>query len=411
MSPDINFHAIAHQLESHHVLFRQFWSLGTPVWSRHISTAGVGFDQDGQCVQFLFNPKFWSRLDDTSRLFVIGHECLHVILNHGARIKSTFDSFDQRLANVAMDVVVNSLLVRQFGFNREELHPEVSEKGCWYEDIFDEAVYAQEAAYFEFYFHRLRERCQDGHGNPELPTPFDDHEQIDRLPSHVVEGAVESAGEQMSPSEAREWNESIGGGGEGGSQVYTVPVEPIDTSRRWETVVKDWVRQRREMMFDEQWGRPNRRLQMMDQDLMLPSEHWTISMQGQDRIQVWFFQDASQSCEQHIERFFRAAESIPDDKFEVRFFAFDTTVTEVDMDDREVEGGGGTSFKILGQYVRREIRENECDYPEAVFVLTDGYGNQVNLAYPERWHWFLTEVHTTRHIPSESHVYTLDDFE
>ena len=43
---------------------------------------------------------------------------MHVILNHGHRSK---DSKNKNAANVAMDIVVNHLLVDRFGFIREKI--------------------------------------------------------------------------------------------------------------------------------------------------------------------------------------------------------------------------------------------------------------------------------------------------
>ena len=33
----------------------------------------------------LINPKFWDSLNYYNKAFVIAHECLHIILNHGKK--------------------------------------------------------------------------------------------------------------------------------------------------------------------------------------------------------------------------------------------------------------------------------------------------------------------------------------
>ena len=50
-------------------------------------------------------------------------------------------------------------------------------------------------------------------------------------------------------------------------------------------------------------------------------------------------------------------------------------------------------------------------YPGAVFVITDGFGNEVRPKHPERWHWFLTERNMKTFIPEKSAVHSLKDFD
>lgn len=50
-------------------------------------------------------------------------------------------------------------------------------------------------------------------------------------------------------------------------------------------------------------------------------------------------------------------------------------------------------------------------YPEAVFVITDGYGNRVKPARPEKWYWFLTPGGSRYCIPKECNIYNLQDYE
>jgi hypothetical protein len=42
--------------------------------------------------------------------------------------------------------------------------------------------------------------------------------------------------------------------------------------------------------------------------------------------------------------------------------------------------------------------------------MTDGYGNDVNPEFPNKWHWFLTPNGSKTNIPQESKVFDLDDF-
>jgi hypothetical protein len=168
----------------------------------------------------------------------------------------------------------------------------------------------------------------------------------------------------------------------------------------------------------EVWTRDNRRLNMLGGDLMLPAEI-SDTAPIRDKIDLWFFQDTSGSCVDHAERFFLAAASIPEDRFRIRGFCFDTRVYEVDFRKGELQGFGGTAFQPIERHIQHVVEKEGCKYPQAVFVITDGYGSPVSPEYPDRWHWFLTEPDymwgfgqsQTKFIPEKSRHYKLKDYE
>ena len=109
---------ISLRLECHHAVFYKLWSIGKPQLVDNIDTAAVSFDKFGKYINFLFNKDFWNRIDINGKLFVICHEMLHVLLNHGIRSKSVSSS--NRVAlNISLDVVVNHSLINSFGFQRD----------------------------------------------------------------------------------------------------------------------------------------------------------------------------------------------------------------------------------------------------------------------------------------------------
>jgi hypothetical protein len=57
------------------------------------------------------------------------------------------------------------------------------------------------------------------------------------------------------------------------------------------------------------------------------------------------------------------------------------------------------------------MQNENVKYPNAVWILTDGYGNQVKPLHPEKWHWFLTEGGVKNYIDEKSNVFSLKDFE
>ncbi len=130
-----------------------------------------------------------------------------------------------------------------------------------------------------------------------------------------------------------------------------------------------------------------------------------------DRIPIHLYMDTSGSCIKYKERFFRAALSLPKERFAVRLFCFDTKVKETTLESRKVYGGGGTSFSIIEGNIQKVMKQEKTNYPEGVFIITDGAGNFVHPQFPERWHWFLTRRGSKGCIPNESKTYKLDDFE
>ena len=183
--------------------------------------------------------------------------------------------------------------------------------------------------------------------------------------------------------------------------------------KKWESVIKRWVNNviRNTFKDTEQWALMDRRMYNLSPELMLPSDHEIDDRAiEQDKIDIWFFQDTSGSCQHHAERFFTAAKSIPKNKFNVRLFCFDTKVYETTLESGKLYGFGGTAFTPIETHIQKLIKEEKCKYPASVWVVTDGYAEKFNPQYPERWHWFLDGNYTDC-IPSKSIIHKLEDYE
>ena len=124
---------------------------------------------------------------------------------------------------------------------------------------------------------------------------------------------------------------------------------------------------------------------------------------------MWFFLDTSGSCYHLKDRFFAAAASLPERRFNVRLFCFDTAVQETTLASGKIYGGGGTSFRIIEKHIQGEISSKGCKYPE-VFVISDGYGDLVSPQHPSKWHWLLTDNGTKDYISKKSSVHELKDY-
>lgn len=438
------FFAISRSLEKHHAVFYKLWELGKPVFDPSIPTAQVEFSREGIPVSFVFSPTFWERLSPYEREFIIAHECLHVVLNHGIRGR---DSKTDEMNNVAMDIVVNHLLVDKFEYDRKQLS--MNKNICWVDTVFKDkkilrdrpgttSVNAQlvdaktpgaenirSGESFEYYYVLLR---QEAEKSPGFKALLDLLEKIDShggLSGQNVDDLLKQLDDSLSDGEKDEIKDVINKNyqsekpskdkkaGEGTGSWTFVRVGSVKKKKKWETVIKVWSRKYWKPAFREmeQWARLSRRYALLNSNLMLPSE---MEVEHDDeqkgKIDVWFFQDTSGSCIHLKDRFFKAALSLPPERFHVRLFCFDTKVRETTLQSKRVYGGGGTSFKAIEDHVQATIAQEKSKHPEAVFVITDGAGNRVLPQCPERWYFFLSTNHKVW-IPKESRVYMLRDFE
>lgn len=428
---------ISRSLECYHAVFYKLWDMGRPVFNYNIETAAVQFDPHGNFVYFHFNPDFWDSRDFYNRLFVICHEVLHVILNHGIR------TTNGRCAatNVALDVVVNHSLIRDFGFDRDLIFGE--DKLCWVDTVFkdknplppDDESYEYYWNLFEKVYISLKGKGGKGKGGkgekgegemPEGLETVDDHSMMGEPNSEKWDEIIKDLNESINDEEKQSLQDLVdkhfqkgdpqlnspAGTGTGGQWVFA-NINAVPKKKKWETVIKQWARKYMNPTDKdvEQWARTSRRMATMPSDMFLPS---TIEMeddyQDKTRINVYFFLDTSGSCWGLKDRFFTAAMSLPPERFNIRLLCFDTTVQETTLESKKIYGGGGTSFDILESFVQKEINAGSL-YPDGVFVITDGYGNNVAPQMPKKWHWFITEGGTKNYISKDCNFHNLVDFE
>lgn len=404
---------ISRDLECHHSVFYQLWEMGAPIFTESIETACVSFDKVGEQIGFMFNPKFYAKLTPYERRFVIAHECLHVILNHGVRSRDMRRGY-MDIANVAMDVVVNHALTDSFGFDRTKLSN--WKDLCWLDTVFKDQKQVMEGQSFEYYFNILKKKAKV------IKLPFslvDDHSGftadngweavIDKLNGELTEYEKESL-KGVIDKHFQETPRSPAGTKPGGQWTFA-GVGRVAKKKKWETVIKKWaLKFVSDFRQQEQWARIHRRLTLLPTDLMLPSEMEEEDLVEPSKIEVWFFQDTSGSCAGYRDRFFTAALSLPPWRFDVKMHCFDTQVYETTLESRKLYGFGGTRFDVIETYIQEYMQKHDTKYPEAVFMITDGYGSFVKPQLPEKWYWFLVG-RCAHYIPKESNVYKLDDFE
>lgn len=438
-------------LEPYHSVFYKMWHLGKPVFTHEIPTACVQFDKIGQCINWKFNPEFWSQCSEYEKLFVICHEALHILLNHGQRFNKPELA---QMANVAMDVAVNHSLVSRFGFIREQISN--YEQLCWVDTVFPDEKYKgfpvpnDESS--EFYLNLLRKKKQpprlsppqngagqpsQGKGKQQQDQPSSGQGQKQKtyqtLDSHTFSdqsddfsSVIKKLDGELSNEEKKELQKFIQkqvdsgydkkAGTSPSDLLYVIPDDILNTKKKqkWETVIKKWVaRTLLNIDFEtEQWARTHRRNSELDHSFFLPSELDDEDLKFEkNKIKLHFYLDVSGSCVHLKERFFKAAMSLNPKHFDISLNVFNTSVFAVDIKNPEsCPVGGGTDFDIIEEDIQRHMRETGSKYPDAVWVITDGYGNNVYPEKPDRWYWFLSELYK-EYIPEKSHKFMLQDYE
>lgn len=431
---------IAKRLDAATPVFYMMWKLGRPIYSNRIDTACVSFNKDGNCIGFEINPEFWGKLTPDQKAFIISHECMHVVLNHGIRAKNLLDkSVLMDCANRAMDVVINEMLVSNY-FDRKALG-DFSEKLCWYDTCFSKQDNIERDQNFEYYYNKLSNQVPkggkgdsgEGGGKGDSGEAdkggqlLDDHsglwdknadwEKLEDYFNQISENCsaqdLQKFVDKIQKQIEQNKQEQISRGTSPGGGFLIVKLAAVKPKKKWETVINKWARKQiKDADKDhEQWARLNRRFALMDGEMFIPTE---IEIEDRDeeekKVDVWFFQDTSGSCAHLAPRFFKAAKSLPKKSFNIRMFCFDTQVYETSLASGKLYGFGGTSFTCIEQKIQQIISKEKVKYPKAVFVITDGAGDVVRPQYPKSWYWFLS--HDCRYcIPKESPVYMLSNFE
>ena len=421
--PDLEaeFRSVAKRLEMHHELFSQLWKIGEPVFTTTIKTAAIVFSAEGVPLRFLFNPTFWAKLPDYDRQFVVCHEMLHAVLNHG------FRSIDMRVAkwaNIAADLVVNHLLVNRFGFIRECLQNWQSL--CWVDTVFMQEVRqlpATDLTMEEYYAllenHFYNASCvlvdehlfQPGGENGSLRSARASAE-LDSMLAGLTAGELQELRDKLGKETTVRFQR---GTEQVGSWCLVEPEPPA--KMKWEDVLRKKLKQDKEPVTKPGWVFSDRRFTSVDQSLLIPG---IAEAQGRElklgRQKCVFFLDASGSCWDLRNRFFTLVKSLPESEYDVELCSFDCAVYPLDPKKNEVRGSGGTSFSILEQWLRSPRRRlgqqtptKIQPYPDIVIILTDGYGDKVKPFHPERWHWLLVENHR-EFISRDSVTYLLTDF-
>lgn len=425
---------MALRLETYDAVFSQLWQLGVPELTEEVATAAVIFDPLGEKLQWKINPKFWEKQSDVKKDFIVCHEMMHVILEHGRRAKDALAlNIEQQIINVTMDVVINEMLINRFGFSRSVIDPK--KIYCWLDTVFKNPKNRIPNKNFEFYLNLMKKyvkfkivilqsNCKGtsdtGGVVTNKGTIMDDHS---KLPTGDTASKIaERIGSRLSNEEKDNFCRKIkdddpnvtgiNAGNKAGSFSKTMEKMKVKVKKRkWEALIKKCLKNCLSDGPEETWITDfNRRIQVIGKSKMIiPTE---INGEGHDRnkVSAYFFLDTSGSCTGLASRFWKLAMSVPKDRFDLKLRCFDTRVYAVNEKDKKLYGFGGTRFNILEEHIQEEIRATNSRYPDLVVMVTDGYGNRIFPEKPERWHVLLT-TNFIRHFRLGMNIHDLRHFE
>lgn len=375
----------AQHLADYHDFFRLFVDYGDIVFTDKIPTAAVGFNRDGNCISFMFNPEFWDSLDTKGKVFIVCHEILHIFYNHG---KVWSKVINKTHANIAADLVVNHNLETYFGQDRTNMGD--WEKYCWIETIFKDRTDVKANETFHYYYNLLPPVDLS---KIQFTIVEGDHGAFGDIPEDFVRQIIESNGEIM-----EDFLEKYPEMGKLAGDTSTLIKKDYKSAQRkqykaWLDVIPRWTRMKEESKYKEDWRKPDNRyvdyLSMKENsNQFLPSFPME---EAKAKILLWVFLDSSGSCINFASIFTDAAKSIPKKYFDFKFFAHDTSVIPIDV-DKEIACGGGTSYACIEAYIQKH---KGSKYPDGIFLLTDNCGDFVSPESPSAWHVFTVNDDVT----------------
>lgn len=323
--------------------------------------------------RIIWDPEFISRLSPEEIEFVMMHEVLHCALKHCMRGRE----LDQRIFNIACDIVVNSSIMYSIGVNtftvdgNEVMHlaPD-GQEGYRYtaKQVYDMLLAKYATDKNKCKKRLLQSGAASGKGEEE-PGELDNHEVWDRVDTenaylenqwkeHLQEAANKAKDAGMYMASVRELMEEYAGKAK------------ID----WKSVLHDFIQVVHER-HDFTFSPYDRRF--AESDFLLPAFNETDAEKVSN---LWFAVDTSGSISDENLALLLAEIRAAVNQLENlsgRISFFDTEVSdpiefdgEIRFTDKQIQGGGGTSFSAVFAYMQEHMSDN---LPTAVIVLTDGY--------------------------------------
>lgn len=409
---------IASSLEDYHKIFYVFWEMSAIYFTDTLPTAAIKFDTKGGKPQLLLNEEFWNKHNHREKLFIICHECLHVLLDHGVRNGLSVAGATPKLVNKAQDITINHMIVDLFNYDRDDFRN--WEQYCWIETCFTNPYLIKRNENFIYYLEKLIEdpKSQEEGGAKTLDEHGDSHEESEGE-KKARESIAQDIAQELNAGELEDLIKSLPEDeGLAGTMKAAYEVILAEKTKPLKLNIPKLIKKlkRTRVKFVEKDGetfvREHRRFNdvMSRPDVTLPGSH-TIQGPVKDRLLTVLFMDVSGSCVKYLDKFQQISLAFYAERetFDLRLFIFDTMVTEV-KPGMPIRIGGGTAFNIIEDKVL-QLEKEYHRYPDCVIVVTDGEGTHVKPKGPTKWVWLLTPPSKRNFIPLGSRWFQIDQIE
>lgn len=420
-------------------------NIGKPQWTNIIPTAAVALfkesNKEREDFEFIFNPTFGSLLDTEDMAFILGHETMHVVLDH-LRLARRFP--DKMAFNCAADAVINDWLA-DMGLALPKVLPVVTGERLVGKNVANSTVadvYAmlkkqQQQCNCDSCDCEDKDDCNDGncdcdechgHGQGEGKCgdqegdqsgygaygqgygQIDDHGWIhgatedqakktekalegaegkDKLPQSLEDKKQDEAQKGYSPT-------GLAGGG---------PFKELGIKFKWAELLKKI----NPFVFNQgpkpkaSWHRKPRKL-MGFPGTNLPTYAQGDKKLGGTKPAIVMALDTSGSIGyEDSNRFVNLARIVPQQKIKLFVCTFTERYRELDLENPQWNSGG-TEFGAIEKYIQEVVMPaNRGRYPTSVVVVTDGMANfyQAKPQEHKPWLWLLTERGTDSYISKE----------
>lgn len=373
-----------------------------PVFDNSIDTACIIFDNDsGECIQFLFNEKYWNSLNYNEKAFLFMHECLHVLFFHGKRGIEYINSLSKEkrsldLLNVAMDVAINELILDQYmnGIPRKSL-PTISNL-CFIDNVFGErAGEVEKGKVFTYYYEKYLEFFELSDSSVSSNMLLDSHtfleyfEEIDdELKSNIGIDPSQTEESNNLKKETEGYEISSVSSGEVEKDIEKQPETLEDFLKLViSTSFKNSLPKKKSI-----WHEENRRssFAFRGTGMHIPKKK---KIYKKESHKILAYCDVSPSCRKISNNFFGLISELDVNKFDVDLYVFAGKVAKgikTDRGYRYTNAGLGTNIDSVLSHYKKYVSENST--PDAVFVLTDGVYTSIRKKNDDkysRWIFFI----------------------
>ena len=332
-----------------------------------IPTAAVGV-KNGRMNLFINEDFFLNELKtSSSRVAVIKHEALHILLKHCFRLK--YNNYNPQLFNIAADIVVNQFI------------------GDW--DLPNNAVTLSSFPGLglevnksvEWYYEKLE---KSNNNNLSEIITHSDHskwgEQVDSSIETELESMILQAKERISAKDFGNIPEDI-------KRMVSEVIEKRNPKINWKRALQLFSTSSRKTRIYHSMKRISKRYGTRPGIKIKRYQKLAVAIDTSGSIQ-----------EEQLELFFAEIHNIWKQGAEIEIIECDAEVKRTypytGKKPAFLEGGGGTSFDPVFNYIKsnRFKRFDGCVY------LTDGYANEPTIVPPCKVFWLITPDGTTDNI-------------